>query len=327
MTTLNWADATAAVDAATRILVVSHVQPDGDAFGSALGLANALIERGCQVDVAIDGGKLDFVEFLPGIAILKSKLKHGKWDLMISVDSSDEDRTGLAGTYGRTHSPKVINLDHHATNTFFGDIFLVKPEAVSATQVVYEWLVYMQQPITKAVAVPLLTGLVTDTLGFRTSNVRPETLGIAMHLMEAGASLTEITARTLDSKSYSTIQLWKNALATVEMRGEVIAATITQANLREANISDMTDGGLVGLLNTVNEAMIAVVFKELSDGSVELSFRCKPGYDVAQVAFSLGGGGHKQASGATIPGPLDAAQERVLALLQAAASVGSLTIV
>lgn len=327
MTTLNWADATAAVQASTNILIVSHVQPDGDAFGSALGLANALIERGHRVTVAIDGGKLDFVEFLPGIEMVKSKLKSGKWDLMISVDSSDEERTGMVGAYGRTHSQKVINLDHHATNTFFGDIFLVQPDAVSATQVIYEWLGYMQQPISKAVAVPLLTGLVTDTLGFRTSNVRPETLEIAMRLMEAGASLTEVTARTLDNKPFSTIQLWKNALATVEMHGQVIAAIVTQSNLQAANLSEMTDGGLVGLLNSVTEAMIAVVFKELHDGRVELSLRCKPGYNVAEVAFGLGGGGHKQAAGATIAGPLEAAQARVLPLLQAAASMGALSIV
>lgn len=324
--TTNWTEATQAVDTAERILIVTHIQPDGDAYGSLLGLANALRERGRQVDTAVDGGVVDFAKFLPGAESIKSKLKSGRWDLMISVDSSDEERTGKTGAYGRKHSSRVINLDHHATNTFFGDIFLVKPEAVSATEVIYEWLHHMRQPLTPAVAVPLLTGLVTDTLGFRTSNVLPSTLEIAVELMRAGASLTEITQRTLDSKSYSTIALWKNALATVELHGEVIEASITRDNLKAAGIIEMTDGGLVGLLNTVNEAMIAVVFKELEDGRVEISLRSKPGYDVAQVAFSIGGGGHKQASGATIPGPLDAARARVLPLLQQAAQSGQLSI-
>ncbi len=324
--TLNWSEATRAVEQAESILIVTHVQPDGDAFGSMLGLANALGERGCKVDTAVDGGLLDFMKFVPGSERVRAKLKSGRWDLMISVDASDEERTGLVGRYGRKHSKTVINLDHHATNIMFGDIFLVNPEAVSATEVVYDWLRFMQHPVSPAVAIPLLTGLVTDTLGFRTSNVKPATLEIAMALMRAGASLTEITLRTLDSKSFSTIVLWRNALSTVALHGQVVTATITQADLKAANLNEMTDGGLVGLLVQVNEAMIAVVFKELEDGRVELSMRCKPGYDVSRVAFSVGGGGHKQAAGATIPGPLEAARERILPLLQEAVAQGTLVI-
>ncbi len=325
--TTNWNDATLAVDSAESILIVTHVQPDGDAYGSMLGLANALRERGRNVDMAVDGGVVEFARFLPGTETIKSKLKSGRWDLMISVDASDEERTGHVGTYGRAHSNRVINLDHHATNTLFGDIHLIKPQATSAAEVVYEWLMAMNQPISTAAAMPLLTGLVTDTLGFRTSNVKPSTLAIAMRLMEAGASLTEVTARTLDSKSFNTIRLWKSALSSLELHGQVVEATITQADLKAADLSDMTDGGLVGLLNSINEAMIAVVFKELPDGRVELSMRSKPGYDVSQVAFNVGGGGHKQAAGATIAGPLEAARERVLALLQEAVTQGTLTIV
>src|SRR5690606_489941 len=130
---------------------------------------------------------------------VQDELKSGEWDLMISVDASDEERTGQVGVYGRGHSQKVINLDHHATNTMFGDIYLVMPTAVSATEVVFHWLNHIGHAITIEVAVPLLTGLVTDTLGFRTSNVTSDTLGIAMKLMAVGASLHEITARTLDS--------------------------------------------------------------------------------------------------------------------------------
>jgi phosphoesterase RecJ-like protein len=167
---------------------------------------------------------------------------------------------------------------------------------------------------------------VTDTLAFRTSNVRPRTLEITMALMEAGVSLTEVTQRTMDTKPYKTIMLWKQAFASVHMQGEVIIATVTQEALKQATFSEATDGGLVSVLVTVNEAMIAVVFKELADGRVELSMRCKPGYDVASVAFDLGGGGHKQAAGATIDGPLEAAQKRVIPLLQKAVREGRLTI-
>lgn len=322
----QWAEATEAVMGAASIVLVTHVSPDGDAIGSLLGLANFLRDQGKKVVAAVDGGVPDFLEFLPGSDKVLSKLKHGKFDVMVSLDSSDEERTGVAGVYGRAKSGKVINLDHHPTNTMFGDIYLVEPTAVSATQIVFEWLMTMEKPLTKEVAVPLLTGLVTDTMGFRTSNVNAQTLNVAQQLMSAGASLSEVTYRALSSTPYSIIELWKQAFSSIQLHGAIIAATVTQENLKAARLIEVTDGGLVGLLATVNEAMIAVVYKELDANRVELSFRSKPGYDVGSVAFGLGGGGHRQASGATIPGTLAEAQARVMPLLEAALAQGTLTI-
>lgn len=319
---VDFVGATAAVQAAQKILIVTHISPDGDAIGSLLGLTNALRQMGRRITCAVDGGVPGFLEFLPGASTVNGELKSGEWDLMISVDASDEERTGQAGLYGRAHSKQVINLDHHATNTMFGSIYLVIPTAVSATEVIFHWLNHMGQKITIEVAVPLLVGLVTDTLGFRTNNVTADTLGIATKLMAAGASLSEITARTLDSKPYRMIELWKSALPSTILHGEVIEAVITQADLRSAGLDDVTDGGLVNLLVSANETRVAVVFKELPDGRFEISLRSKTGYDVSQVAFSVGGGGHKQASGATIDGPLDAARARILPLLKAVVAAG-----
>ena len=328
MTILNWTEATQAVDTAKSILLVTHFNPDGDAIGSLMGAAHALRERGCAVTtLAVDKGVPTYLRFIPGVEAVVPRLDSGEWELMISLDSSDEERTGDAGVYGRAHSQRVINVDHHPTNTKFGDIFLFRPDAVSTTQIVQEWLEQMGQPLTRNSAVPLLTGLVTDTQGFRTSNVRPETLGYAQKLMQAGASLTEVTARTLASTPYQNIQLWKYVLPSVELKDGVISAVVTQEDVRAAQLPDVTDGGLVEYLVTANEAMISVVFKELPDGRIELGFRSKPGFNVAQVAFSLGGGGHTQASGATIAGPLEAARARVMPLLYAAREQGKLTIV
>lgn len=328
MTILNWTEATQAVDTAKSILLVTHFNPDGDAIGSLMGAAHALRERGCAVTtLAVDKGVPTYLRFIPGVEAVVPRLDSGEWELMISLDSSDEERTGDAGVYGRAHSQRIINVDHHPTNTKFGDIFLFRPDAVSTTQIVQEWLEQMGQPLTRNSAVPLLTGLVTDTQGFRTSNVRPETLGYAQKLMQAGASLTEVTARTLASTPYQNIQLWKYVLPSVELKDGVISAVVTQEDVRAAQLPDVTDGGLVEYLVTANEAMISVVFKELLDGRIELGFRSKPGFNVAQVAFSLGGGGHTQASGATIAGPLEAARARVMPLLYAAREQGKLTIV
>jgi phosphoesterase RecJ-like protein len=318
-TKIDWSIAIEAVNNAASILVVTHVNPDGDAIGSLLGLATALREMGKQVQTAVDGGAPDFLHFIPGARLVQGKLKRGRWDVMVSVDASDEERTGLVGQYGRKHSKLVINLDHHPTNTLFGDIHLVMPDAVSATEIVFDWLERMKMAVSEPVAVALLTGLVTDTIAFRTSNVTARTLEIAASLIRSGASLYDITNRTMVSRPYSHLELWKQAFPSVERRGSLAYATVTQENLKVAGIADVTDGGLVSALIAPEEIAVAAVFKQLPDGRVEMSFRSKVGYDVGTVAFELGGGGHKQAAGATIPGPLEEARAKVLVLLEAVA--------
>jgi phosphoesterase RecJ-like protein len=322
MITTPWNEATAAVETAASILIVTHVSPDGDAIGSLLGLANALRERGKTVAAAVDGGVPPVYMYLQNAADVASKLESGAWDLMISVDASDEARSGQCGAYGRANSKRVINLDHHETNTGFGDIQLILPKAVSATEVIFLWLKQMQHPLSPEVATALLTGIVTDTMCFRTTHTTPESLSVARELMEAGAPLYEITQRTLDTKSYTAISLWKRALKSMKLADGVISAVVKQADLRAVSLNDTTDAGMVGVLISVAEACVAVVFKETPEGRVELSMRSKLGYDVAQVALALGGGGHKQAAGATIDGPLKDAKERVLPMLQAVVKNG-----
>jgi phosphoesterase RecJ-like protein len=312
---LNWAGATAAVEKAGSILLVTHMNPDGDAIGSLVALALALRERGKQVDAAVDDGVPETFRFLNGADTVLSQLTAGEWDLMISLDASDEERTGKVGDYGRANSKKVINVDHHPTNTMFGDIYLVGDDVVSTTEVLEQWFQHMNHPLSEAVAAALLTGLVTDTRGFRTSNVTAESLSCAQRLVAAGASLADISARTLDSVPYNLLELWKLALASMELHDGVVSANITLADRKQAKHGDRTDGGLVNLLLSADEAHIAIVFKEIEDNEVGISMRSKPGYDVSAVALSLGGGGHKQAAGATVAGTLDDIRAQVLPLL------------
>lgn len=325
---LQYAEATAALDAADSILIVTHIFPDGDAIGSLLGLGLALKARypGKRIDLAVDGGVPDYLSYVPESAAVLSTLNAGSWQVLVSVDASDEVRTGEVGKYGRANSQQVINLDHHATNTGFGQLHLINPGAVSATEVVFDWLTVMQQPLSRSVAVALLTGLMTDTLGFRTSNVTPRTLEIAQALMLAGASITEIAQRALSSMSYTTLALWREVFSSIQLQDGIIYAVVTLDDLARAGADNSTEIGLSSFMVNVNEAMVSAVFKELVNNQVELSFRSKPGFDVGRVAFALGGGGHKQASGATIDATLDEALARVLPLLQAAVQSGQLLI-
>ncbi|MEZ4666814.1 MAG: bifunctional oligoribonuclease/PAP phosphatase NrnA [Anaerolineae bacterium] len=318
----DWAEAAAAVRNAASILVVSHVKPDGDAIGSLLGLGIALREVGKKVDAAVDDGVPDFLGFLPQSETVLPDLTNGQWDLMISVDASDAERTGKVGHYGRDHAPKVVNLDHHPTNTEFGDIHLIVPQAVSASEIIYDWLGKMNITPSQPVATALLTGLITDTMGFRTSNVVARTLQVAYELTTCGAPYLDIMTRTMVNKPLSHILLWQQALPSLEVMDGIITSVITPENLKQSEIRDMTDGGLVSLLVAAEEISIACVFKVLDANSVEVSFRSKPGFDVGSVAFALGGGGHKPAAGATISGSLDDIKAQVMPLLQQALAQG-----
>lgn len=324
----QWGAATTAMLNAESILLVTHLKPDGDAIGSLLGLAHALRERGKTVDAAVDGGVPTSFTFIPGVNTVKSELKSGDWGVMISLDASDEERTGDVGAFGRLHSKTVINIDHHPTNTVFGDIHVILPQVASTAEVLLQWFEHMETALSEPVAVALLTGVITDTRGFRTSNVTPDTLSAAQKLMQAGASLTEITARTLESMPYKTLELWKQVLPSVELKHKVISAVVTSADLKAVRLKDPSDAGdLIGLLNSVDQAMIAAVFKQQLDGQISLSLRAKPGYDVAAVALELGGGGHKLAAGATLRGEsIEAVKERVLPMLHAAVKAGKLNI-
>jgi phosphoesterase RecJ-like protein len=306
---------------AERILLVTHLQPDGDAIGSLLGLAMALRACGKQPDLAVDGGVPPFLHWLPGAGDVRTRLDAGDWDVMVSLDSSDEERSGECGVYGRAHSVRVINVDHHPSNTGFGDLHLVLPDAVSTTEIVYDWLPHLGVALNAEIAAPLMVGLVTDTIGFRTSNVTARTLTLAGDLMDAGVSLPDVVARTLNSKPYRAIALWQRALASVRLANDLISGVITREDWGTVGYDDTSDGGLIGYLIATDEARAAVVYKERDDGRIEISLRSKPGVDVSTVAVALGGGGHTQAAGATIDGPLDAAQARVQPLLHAALAV------
>ena len=324
--TPDWQQASAALRDAESVVIVTHLNPDGDATGSALGLA--IRRMGKTVTVADDDGVPDYLQWLPHSTTVVTEIDaETSFDLCISTDASDAERTGKVGAIGRANSTTVINLDHHATNTYFGDIHLVNERAVSATEIVFDWWEHMALDWQAEIAVPLLTGLVTDTIGFRTSSVTSRTLGIAQSLMEYGASLTEITARVLDSRSYQEMALWKRIMATMALDGQVIHAEARLEDMEAVNMDAPSTAGFVGFLRSTKEAMIAVTFMETGDGEIRVSMRAKPGYDVSEVAFALGGGGHVQAAGAGVAGTLEDVKAKVLPMLQEAARKGKLTIV
>jgi phosphoesterase RecJ-like protein len=211
----------------------------------------------------------------------------------------------------------MVMFDHHITNTLFGAVNVVDPTAGSSAEVIYKLLRRMEVHITQDIATSLLTGVVTDTLAFRTSSTTPDTLATAMDLMRAGASLPEITRQALVLRSYESLKFLAAGIVASQLEDGIVYATISRKMRKELGIKEERgDAGLVGTLITSMEAHVAVVFVENVDSSVEVGFRSAPGYDVSQVAFEFGGGGHPAASGCTLPGPMRDAVNRVIPRLR-----------
>ncbi len=187
-----------------------------------------------------------------------------------------------------------------------------------------DWLDNLGIKIGKSISYCLLTGIVTDTLCFRINSVTPNTIAKAHRLMMAGASLSKITQHTVNRRSTSALRLWSFALPTLRIEDHTLWVVIDKAALEAAQYTeDGGAGGLVQLLNEADQGRVAAVFREKTDGAVEIHLRAQPGYDVATLAKDLGGGGHILAAGATVPGPLAETVERVIPLLKAAANAPS----
>lgn len=299
---------------ARRPLVIGHVAPDGDAIGSLLGLGWAMKEMGKWPTLACADPVPASLQFLPGAGEIVSKRK-GDEDLIVSLDSSDLLRLGSLYDEALFAQLPVINIDHHITNVRFGNEQLIEPTAVSTTQIVYGLLRRLDWPVSPWSAACLLTGLITDTRSFRTSNTNAEALRTAVALLEAGAPISEINEHLNHGMPMGVVTLWGKVLSTAQMKGGIIWVEVSRELQRECGVSGSDAAGLVSFVAGVREAQIAVMLTEKPDGRVEVGIRSVPGVDVSTVALDLGGGGHRQAAGCTLPGPMESVRETVLARL------------
>lgn len=318
---LDWDTAGNLLAATNNVIIITHLNPDGDAFGSMLGLGNALTDAGKNVTMAVDEGLTERFKFLPNSAMVRADLNGITGSLGIVVDCSDERRTGKVGEQLRALNIPIINLDHHRTNTLFGSAVLLNETWVSATEGVLAWLDHLNIKPQLAVAQCLLCGLVTDTLCFRTDSVTAETLHIAQRLMTIGANLSEIVQRAMMTVPTAVIRLWREVMPTVKIEDHVIWVKVTRA-ARKAAESDRGDGDLVNMLLQAEDAYCAAVLKEQDDGTVDVSMRAIPGFNVANVALQLGGGGHVLAAGTSMQLPIDEVEAKVVPLLKQAAAIG-----
>jgi phosphoesterase RecJ-like protein len=293
---------------ANRILIVSHIRPDGDAVGSLLGLGLALQEAGKLVQMVLVDGVPSSEKHLPASKHVCSK-PEGEFNLVVAVDCSDLDRVGKAlDGYGMPD----LNIDHHITNLNFARINLVEPQAASTAEMLAELIPAWGLPLSKEVVSALLTGILTDTIGFRTSNVSPKTLRIAANLVEAGGNLFDLYQHSLEQHSYQAARYWGLGLSKIQREGRMVWTTLTVSDRRAAEYSGRDDADLINVISAINETDVSLIFVEQNHSHVKVSWRSQPGFDVSQIALRFGGGGHKAAAGADVEGTLEEVQEKVL---------------
>lgn len=230
------------------------------------------------------------------------------YDLIVIVDTAELSLLGSLYSNNKSFFEKlpILNIDHHISNTRFGDVQVIDPTAASATEVLYEW--WKDEPewkntITADIATLLLTGLITDTRSFQNPNTTPQSLEVAAELLELGARQQEIIKFVYKTKPLSTLKIWGRALngMQVNTKDRIVWATVSKVDLAEMEASSKETHGIIDeLLTTIPDADIYVQFTEIEEGGLKASMRSSDAKiaDVSAIAHTLfGGGGHAMAAG------------------------------
>ena len=294
---------------AKKIVVVSHIRPDGDAVGSALAFGSALREAGKEVQCVLQDGVAERYLYLPG-AHEVAETVNLDYDYLIVVDCADKLRAGTV--LDALPKPDLV-VDHHKTHIDFGKIDYVETETEATALLLTEKLPRWGLAVSKDTATCLMVGLLADTLGFRTNNTTPRALRTAADLMDKGVDLVQVYHQTLSMRSLSEIRYWGQGLTKLELNDGVLSSTLTLNDRIIAGYPENDDADLINTLTVVPEALISVLFIEQENESVKVSWRSVQGLDVSTIASHFGGGGHTSAAGADIAGGLEEIKTLVLA--------------
>lgn len=304
---------------AERVLITTHVSPDGDGIGSGLGLALALEGMGKEAVIQLADPVPEYLRFLPG----QDRIRYGEpneeaWDALVTLDCGDWKRLGEAPG-DITLFGCVINLDHHRGNEEFGDLNVIDPAASATGLMVFHLLRELGAPVGADAALALYTAIATDTGFFCYSNTDATTFEAATELVRAGANPYAVHHALNESHPPSRLRMMRQALGLLEFAGDgrigMIALDSGAFDRAEALPEDAE--GLVELPRSVAMVEVAVLLRPTQEATAfKASLRSKWKADVARIAAQFGGGGHARAAGCTLGGPLDTARDRLVAAIQ-----------
>ncbi len=301
--------------AAERVLITSHIAPDGDAVGAVLALSHVL-EALHQPTVvcALEGCVPERYAWLPGAdKIRKPEECAPPFDLAVIVDVAQLDRVGETAKL-ITEETSVIVLDHHLEKKPDGDLVAVDPAYAAAGELIVDLMDAAGVPLTRDIALCAYVALTTDTGSFKYSNTTVRSHQIAARLVATGLPVTEIARRVFDEMSQGRFRLLVRFVNSVTLLdgGRIAVGTLSAADLAECEAREEDTEGLINLAHNIRGVEVTMLFREVDDTTVKLSLRSREGLNSAEILSTLGGGGHTAAAGATLEMPLQQAMSVAL---------------
>lgn len=316
---MNYEKIKEAIQSAKKILIISHVNPDGDALGSTCGLYSAIyhnLKKRCDICTLTYVSPI--YNFLPNIEHAKHSFDTSiVYDLVITVDVAAIDRiSDMKPLFDR--AKMTVNIDHHKTNNNFGDLNYVLPEASSAGEVLFKLFKLWDWKLDLDTAECIYTAILTDTGGFRFDNTSSDVFMIASELVKIGVNPNKIYTYCyeLKSKNYIMFQNYCVQKAVFSEDNKIAYTTVYKKDLEKFHAKDDYTEGLAESLRAIDTTDIAFIVKEIEPNKIsKISMRSKL-YDVAQICSHFGGGGHSRAAGCTIKSGVESAVKKVLDVIK-----------
>lgn len=299
------------IEARRRFAITSHVRPDGDALGSSLGLYWLLRALDKEPEVIMRDPVPHAYRKLPGASTVRvTPAVDRPYDAVFVIECSDITRPGL----GDLESQLVVNIDHHSTTSLFGKINWIDSTASAVGEMIYNLCKAIGVRVTKEIAECVYTALVTDTGSFHYANTTERTFKVASELVRAGVKPAKVSQAVFGSYPWSKIRLTSLVLGTVERdpSGRVAWLRQTLDMQRETEASDEDADGFVNYPLSCNDVEAVAFLKETAPGVYRVSLRSKGDVNVARIAEMFGGGGHRNASGCTLYGEWDGAEQMIV---------------
>ncbi len=308
-------------------MLASHIHPDGDAIGSVLALGLALKAMGKKVQLFNPSPIPMVYRFLPSVQEIKQTLDpDARFDVALVLDCGDIDRIG-AEAVAICKKCLVINIDHHITNTRFGDLQFIDVNACATAEILYHLIQKLPVPIDCAMATAIYTGILTDTGSFRFSNTNRSAFAICEKMIGLGADPYQVAQHVYGTYSLGRIKLLNLALDSLEIspNGKLSVMTLSQRMLRETGTQAEDIDGIINYARRIEDVKVAALIHELCDNGAatrgkaryHVSLRSDSGVDVAKIAAQFGGGGHAEAAGFSIDSTLTDLKKQLMQLSEA----------